>query len=146
MPLNLIKKLLIEHTHTFKFHLQICTVESAKKVLFNFRRKFAIFQLFTDQTAVFCSGRFVGSKWSSKMTTESNFYNTIIVGAGMAGSSTAYHLLCENNYKGKVLILEARNRIGGRVNGMTIAGKHVELGMYERYLINDLKFRRRKCY
>lgn len=74
------------------------------------------------------------------MTTESNFYNTIIVGAGMAGSSTAYHLLCENNYKGKVLILEARNRIGGRVNGMTIAGKHVELGMYERYLINDLKF------
>lgn len=80
------------------------------------------------------------------MTTESNFYNTIIVGAGMAGSSTAYHLLCENNYKGKVLILEARNRIGGRVNGMTIAGKHVELGMYKRYLMNDLKFRRRKCY
>ena len=64
------------------------------------------------------------------MATESNFYNTIIVGAGMAGASTAYHLLCENNYKGKVLILEARNRIGGRVHGTTIAGKHVELGMY----------------
>lgn len=48
---------------------------------------------------------------------DNDFYNTIIIGAGLAGASTAYHLLCENNYKGKVLILEARNRIGGRIHG-----------------------------
>lgn len=57
-----------------------------------------------------------------------DFYDTIIVGAGFGGASTAYHLLCENNYKGKVLILEARDRIGGRAYGQLIAGKHVELG------------------
>jgi len=59
---------------------------------------------------------------------DSEIYDTIIIGAGMAGASTAYHLLYENNYKGRVLILEARNRIGGRIHGQTIAGKHVELG------------------
>lgn len=46
-----------------------------------------------------------------------NFYDTIIIGAGMSGASTAYHLLVENNYAGKVLILEARDRIGGRIYG-----------------------------
>lgn len=65
----------------------------------------------------------------TRMAKESaDFYDTIIVGAGFGGASTAYHLLCENNYKGKVLILEARDRIGGRAYGEVIAGKHVELG------------------
>lgn len=57
-----------------------------------------------------------------------NFYDTVIVGSGFAGASTAYHLISENNYKGKVLMLEARDRIGGRAYGQMIAGKHIELG------------------
>ena len=60
---------------------------------------------------------------------DNNFYDTIIVGAGISGVSTAYHLLCENDYRNKVLILEARDRIGGRIHGQMIAGQHVELGM-----------------
>lgn len=62
------------------------------------------------------------------MSDQNNFYDTVIIGSGFAGASTAYHLLVENDYKGKVCILEARNRIGGRAFGQKIAGKHVELG------------------
>lgn len=61
------------------------------------------------------------------MSAGTNFYDTIVVGAGFGGASTAYNLI-ENGYKGKVLVLEARDRIGGRAYGQVLAGQHVEFG------------------
>lgn len=61
-----------------------------------------------------------------------SIYDVVIVGAGMAGISSAYHLLYENDFKGKVAILEARDRIGGRICGKILEDspdyQHVELG------------------
>ncbi|XP_053202608.1 peroxisomal N(1)-acetyl-spermine/spermidine oxidase-like [Panonychus citri] len=59
---------------------------------------------------------------------ESENCDIIIIGAGMSGVSCAYHLIVESNYKGKVIILEGRNRVGGRMVGETIDGQNVELG------------------
>nr|XP_053642852.1 spermine oxidase-like isoform X2 [Cherax quadricarinatus] len=50
----------------------------------------------------------------------------IIIGAGMAGLSAANHLL-KNNIDDFV-ILEARNRVGGRIIAITIDGRRMELG------------------
>ena len=61
------------------------------------------------------------------MAEESNFYDTVIVGAGFGGASAAYNLF-EGDYKGRVLLLEARDRIGGRAYGRVVAGQHVEMG------------------
>ncbi|XP_034948711.1 spermine oxidase [Chelonus insularis] len=49
-----------------------------------------------------------------------------IIGAGMAGLSAANHLL-KNNLT-DFLILEARNRIGGRIIAITIGDEKIELG------------------
>ncbi|XP_053202764.1 peroxisomal N(1)-acetyl-spermine/spermidine oxidase-like [Panonychus citri] len=59
---------------------------------------------------------------------ESENCDIIIIGAGISGVSCAYHLIVESNYKGKVIILEGRNRVGGRIVGETIGGKNIELG------------------
>ncbi|RWS02252.1 peroxisomal N(1)-acetyl-spermine/spermidine oxidase-like protein 1 [Dinothrombium tinctorium] len=55
-------------------------------------------------------------------------FDVIVIGAGIAGISTVYHLINEYNYKGKLALLDARARIGGRIDGMVIDDKHVELG------------------
>ena len=55
-------------------------------------------------------------------------FDTLIIGAGMAGLSVAFHLLVENDYGGSVAICEARDRIGGRIVGTDLAGRRVELG------------------
>lgn len=50
----------------------------------------------------------------------------VIIGAGAAGISTAAKLL-ENGYN-NVVVLEAQNRIGGRVNSVPFGKNNVDLG------------------
>lgn len=50
----------------------------------------------------------------------------IIVGAGISGISAAAKLL-ENGFK-NLVVLEAENRIGGRVNTIPFANSTVDLG------------------
>mmetsp|Transcript_5420 Transcript_5420/g.7843 ORF Transcript_5420/g.7843 Transcript_5420/m.7843 type:complete len:498 (+) Transcript_5420:25-1518(+) len=52
----------------------------------------------------------------------------VIVGAGFAGLSVAYHLLQENSHTIEVELLEARDRIGGRVYPYKLLGKMIDLG------------------
>jgi monoamine oxidase len=51
--------------------------------------------------------------------------DTVVVGAGFAGLSAAAALAQQGR---SVLILEARNRVGGRVAGETIAGLRLDMG------------------
>jgi monoamine oxidase len=55
-----------------------------------------------------------------------NQYKVIIIGAGIAGLSAANHLTSNaiNDYK----ILEARNRIGGRIISIEMSATRIELG------------------
>lgn len=55
-----------------------------------------------------------------------NYYKVIIIGAGIAGLSAANHLI-SNGIK-DVRILEARNRIGGRIISIPLQSQRVELG------------------
>lgn len=48
----------------------------------------------------------IKSSWAA------HHYDTIIIGAGVSGLTAAYHL---HNAQQKVLIIEAKNRLGGRV-------------------------------
>ena len=58
--------------------------------------------------------------------TDSNRYDVIIVGAGYAGLTAAQNLIAANQ---KVLVLEARERVGGRVCTKTLDdGSYVDLG------------------
>jgi monoamine oxidase len=52
-------------------------------------------------------------------------YDAIVVGAGFAGATAAREL---RNYGLRVLVLEARNRIGGRTFTSEVDGHEVELG------------------
>lgn len=58
--------------------------------------------------------------------TENNKYNIIVIGAGIAGLSAAYHL-CKNGFN-NIKILEARKRIGGRIIDIHMGNQKVELG------------------
>jgi monoamine oxidase len=51
--------------------------------------------------------------------------DAVIVGAGFAGLTAARALVKQGR---KVVVVEARDRVGGRVKGGTIAGRHVDLG------------------
>lgn len=53
-------------------------------------------------------------------------YNIIIIGAGIAGLSTAYHLI-KNGFN-DFIVLEARKRVGGRILPLDIGNTKVELG------------------
>lgn len=57
--------------------------------------------------------------------------DVIIIGAGISGISVAYHLLL-NNYEGNIVILEANDKIGGRITGTMThyddPQRHIELG------------------
>lgn len=53
----------------------------------------------------------------------------VVVGGGIAGVSAARHLI--NSGVRQVLILEAKNRLGGRINTVT-GGKHY----YSIYLVH----------
>src|SRR5882672_7532767 len=54
----------------------------------------------------------------------------IVIGAGMAGLSAARRLVDEYGYRGKgqVIVLEARNRVGGRIATNHDLGAPVDLG------------------
>lgn len=52
-------------------------------------------------------------------------FDAIVVGAGYAGGTVARELSARGM---NVLVLEARDRIGGRIEPGTLAGQHVELG------------------
>jgi monoamine oxidase len=55
-------------------------------------------------------------------------YDCIIVGAGIAGL-TAAHSLSKSNADLKVMLLEGRSRLGGRLKPIdTPSGKKVDLG------------------
>lgn len=59
---------------------------------------------------------------------DNNVYSSkiIIIGAGMAGLSSAYHLI-KNGFT-DFKILEARDRIGGRIVQIPVGNEKVELG------------------
>ena len=61
---------------------------------------------------------------SSKAKT--NYHKVIIVGAGIAGLSSANHL--QANGVKDFKILEARNRIGGRIISIEMGAQRIELG------------------
>lgn len=57
---------------------------------------------------------------------KSSYAKVLIIGAGMAGLSTAYHFT-KNNFT-DFKLLEARGRIGGRIVQIPIGEEKVELG------------------
>ncbi|WP_238297462.1 FAD-dependent oxidoreductase, partial [Methylobacterium soli] len=52
-------------------------------------------------------------------------YDAIVVGAGFAGAVAARELAAQGR---RVLVLEARDRIGGRTMVGTFMGRRIELG------------------
>lgn len=63
-------------------------------------------------------------------TRDSHHHDTIIIGAGMAGLACASRLLDHPNYQnGKsLLVLEARDRIGGRIESVRVHGCRLDTG------------------
>jgi monoamine oxidase len=57
--------------------------------------------------------------------TENESCDVVVVGAGAAGLACARHLLHEGQ---DILVIEARNRIGGRVHSIAAEGHDLELG------------------
>ena len=49
----------------------------------------------------------------------------VVIGAGMAGLTTAYHLAKAGH---KVMVLEARDRVGGRILTLCDSGMPIEVG------------------
>jgi phytoene dehydrogenase-like protein len=56
---------------------------------------------------------------------QSSIYDTIIIGAGWAGAAAARELSAKGR---KVLILEARDRVGGRAKTWSKDGINVDVG------------------
>ncbi|GLG96486.1 Protein anon-37Cs [Gryllus bimaculatus] len=84
---------------------------------------------------------------SSNSAVQENRFKVVIIGAGMAGLSAANHLI--KNGVTDFKILEARNRIGGRIISVNMGHNKVELGanwihgvlgnpMYELAMANGL--------
>ncbi len=59
---------------------------------------------------------------------------TVIVGAGMAGISTAVNLL-KNRYS-DFLMFEALERIGGRINTIDYGNSFIEMGAQVKRFLN----------
>ena len=51
----------------------------------------------------------------------------VVVGAGIAGLSAAHHLVAAKGVK-SVMVIEARERVGGRVHTKTVRQRPLELG------------------
>lgn len=62
------------------------------------------------------------------MSQATKCFDVVIVGAGMAGLSVAWHLLVEHQFTGTIALVEARDRIGGRICSAEFAGQRVEMG------------------
>lgn len=61
---------------------------------------------------------------------ESRHYDTIVLGAGMSGLSCAAKLFEQQQYRQKssLLVLEARDRIGGRIGSVHVNGSRLDTG------------------
>lgn len=57
---------------------------------------------------------------------QSNRYRVVIVGAGLSGYSAAAKLI-ENDID-DILVLEAENRIGGRVHSVPFDNGYIDMG------------------
>ena len=57
-------------------------------------------------------------------------YDTIIIGAGMSGLACASRLFQHDHYKqtGRLLVFEARDRIGGRIGSVHLHGSRLDTG------------------
>ena len=62
--------------------------------------------------------------------------NVVIIGAGPAGLSCAYHLL-KNNKKIKVTIIEEDKQVGGISKTISYHGNHMDLGGHRFFTKND---------
>jgi len=56
---------------------------------------------------------------STNLESSSQIYDVIILGAGISGLATAYEIL-SNRPDSSVLILEARDRVGGRIHTLDL--------------------------
>ncbi|KAK5732496.1 hypothetical protein LTR17_010435 [Elasticomyces elasticus] len=62
--------------------------------------------------------------------TQTSHYDTIVLGAGMSGLACASRLHQHEYYrqKGRLLVLEARDRIGGRIGSVNVKGCRLDTG------------------
>ena len=58
----------------------------------------------------------------------------VIVGAGMAGLAAAHHILLKRPAT-KLVIVESKDRVGGRIHSIPVDGKSIDLGA--RYGISE---------
>lgn len=54
--------------------------------------------------------------------------SVLIIGGGAAGLSTAFHLCKSEAIEGQIILLEAEDRLGGRIHTIPKDGNVIELG------------------
>ncbi|XP_053693318.1 peroxisomal N(1)-acetyl-spermine/spermidine oxidase [Sabethes cyaneus] len=79
-----------------------------------------------DQSAQSSGAEDAASGKQNQQPPQKRKYKVLIIGAGMAGLSSANHLV-KNGCK-DFAILEARNRVGGRIIGIELGSQKIELG------------------
>ena len=79
--------------------------------------------------AIFCCLFTVSSVWSA-----STSHDVVVVGAGTAGLYAAKTLITDGY---DVLLIEATDRIGGRVRSHTLGSTRIEMGAEEHYTSNN---------
>ena len=78
---------------------------------------YSITKPLTEKSAVYIR-RKMAEGWATPDKNDENYHQFIVIGAGIAGLSAASHL-SKNGFK-DFKVLEARNRLGGRVATMQI--------------------------
>lgn len=64
---------------------------------------------------------------SSALTVAPSYPQVVVVGAGIAGLSAAHHLVASKGVK-SVIVIEGRERVGGKVHTKTVRQRPLELG------------------
>lgn len=67
-------------------------------------------------------------KTLTKMSANSKYFDTIVIGAGISGLACAARLFQHRARAGSVLVLEARDRIGGRIGSVYVNGHRLDTG------------------
>lgn len=62
------------------------------------------------------------------MSANPKYFDTIVIGAGMSGLACAARLFQHRARAGSVVVLEARERIGGRINAVYVNGHRLDTG------------------
>jgi len=62
------------------------------------------------------------------MSANTKHFDTIVIGAGISGLACAARLYQHRARAGSVLVLEARDRIGGRIDALYVDGSRLDLG------------------